>query len=260
MGRICDHRTMATQRPTLGVGALSFDLVLRHARGMFRAGHRRIALAALVIFVPPPVLATFVERALVVLEHEPGALLGMGVLVSIGVAATLRLLGPVVYAGYIDAAVGEGYFRGHQPGASEVLRSLPWLRLFIADLLVVAGTVLLAAAFVIPGIAFYLLFGLVGPVLVHERRGLVASFARTMRISLTALPAIAVLVLVPTLVELALHEAVFRALEGAELAVVVLVEWLLAALIGGSVGVVEVALASELMARNPEPTDARALP
>jgi hypothetical protein len=220
---------------------------------MLRFGFDRIALVALILFVPPSFLARVVEHSLARLEQDPSALLGLGLVASVAIAAFLRLLGPVVFAGYLDEAVGKGYFHGHQHRMADVLRSLPWGRLLVADLVVVAGSVILAMLFVVPGLAFYLSFGLVGPVLVQERRGLRTSFVRTLRISLTALPLVAMLVLVPTIVELALHELVFRALEGAGLAVELTVEWLLAACIGGSIGVIEVALATELMARNPEP-------
>jgi hypothetical protein len=219
---------------------------------MLRIGFRRIALVALILFVPPSLLATFVQHALVEFEQDPSALLGLGVLASVGISATLRLLGPVVFAGYLDEAVGSGYFHGHQHRMADVLRALPWGRLLVADVVVMGGTALLAAAFLVPGLAFYLAFGLVGPVLVQERRGLRASFLRTLRLSLTALPLVAVLVLIPTILELTLHELVFRALHGAGLGIELAVEWLLAALIGGSIGVVEVALATELMARSPE--------
>ncbi len=244
---------MVARTTTLGEGRLTLGLVVGHAAGMLRFGFRRIAVVALLLFVPPSILAAFVERALVDLEHDPGALLGFGVLASIGIAAALRLLGPVVFAGYLDEAVGAGYFHGHQRRMADVLRSLPWGRLLVADLVVLGATALLTASFVIPGFAFYMLFGLVGPVLVQEGRGLRASFARTFRLSLTALTPIAILVLVPTIFELVLHEVVFRALHGAGLGVELVAEWLLAALIGGTIGVLEVALATELMARNPEP-------
>lgn len=243
---------MDSRRAVLGEGRLTLGRVVGHAVGMLRFGFRRIAVVALVLFVPPSVLAALVEHALIGVEQDPSALLGLGVIASVGIAATMRLLGPVVFAGYLDEAVGAGYFHGHQRRMADVLRSLPWGRLLIADVVIMGGTAVLAAAFVIPGLGFYMLFGLVGPVLVQERGGLKASFTRTMRLSLTALPLIAILVLVPTLVELVLHEVVFRVLHGAGLGVELVVEWLLAAAVGGSIGVVEVALASELMARNPK--------
>jgi hypothetical protein len=244
---------MEGQARSLGRGPLTPGLVLSHALGMLRFGFRRIALVALLLFVPPSVLAAAVTHTLADFEGDPSGLLGLGLLVSVVISATFRLLGPVVFAGYLDEAVGAGYFYGHQHRFEHVLRSLPWGRLLVADLLVVGGSALAAAAFILPAFAFYMLFGLVGPVLVQERQGLRAAFVRTMRLSLTALPLVALLVLVPTLLELTLHELVFVALHGFGLAVEIVTEWLLAAVIGGSIGVVEVALATELMARNPEP-------
>ncbi len=249
---------MELRPPTLGEGPLTLGRVGGHALGMLRSGSRRIVLVALLLFVPPSLLAALVEHVLAGFEREPGALLCLGMLASIGIAAALRLLGPVVFAGYLDEAVGAGYFHGHQHRMADVLRTLPWGRLLVADLVLMGGTVILTASFIIPGFAFYLFFGLVGPVLVQERGGIRASFARTFRLSRTALLPIALLVLLPTIFELALHELVFRALHGAGLGVELLAEWLLAALLGGTIGVLEVALASELMARHPVPGDAAA--
>jgi hypothetical protein len=255
---VCHDVAMESHDTGLGEGRLSVGRVLGHAKGMLRIGFRRIVLVALVIFVPPSILAAVFEHTLAGLESDPSALFGLGMLATIVVAATFRLLGPVVFAGYLDEAVGSEYFHGHQRSMAEILRSLPWGRLLVADLVVMGGTVLLTASFVLPGFAFYMLFGLVGPVLVQERRGLRISFIRTFRISLTALLPIALLVLVPTIIELTLHELVFRVLHGAGLGVELLAEWLLAAIIGGGIGVIEVALATELMVRNPQasPTDA----
>jgi hypothetical protein len=244
---------MGSDLPVLGEGRLTLGRVAGHAAGMLRFGFGRIAVVALILFVPPAFFALLVAHALEGLEQDPDVLFGLGLLVSIGIAATFRLLGPVVFAGYLDEAVGSGYFHGRQHRLRYVLQSLPWTRLLVADLLVVGGSALLATAFLLPGLAFYLLVGLVGPVLVQERRGLRVSFGRTVRLSLTALPLVAVLVLIPTVFELTLHELVFLALHGSSLVIELLAEWLLAAVIGGAIGVLEVALATELMARNPVP-------
>ena len=196
---------MEARAPVLGEDRLTLGRVVGHAVGMLRFAFRRIAVIALILFVPPSILAAFVEHVLVGFEQDHGAVLGVGVAVSIGAAATLRLLGPVVFAGYLDEAVAAGYFHGRQRSMADVLRSLPWGRLLIADVLVMGGTAFLTATFIIPGLVYYMLVGLVGPVLVQERRGLRASFVRTFRLSVTVLPMIAILVLLPSIVELALH-------------------------------------------------------
>lgn len=232
-----------------GEGPLTYRLILGHARGMLRIGYLRVAIVAMILFVPPAILSATLER----LAEQRFDLLGDGrVLLAIAIGALFRLFGPVVFAGYLDEAVGSEYFKGRRQHLGEVLRSLPWLSLLAADLIVVAGASIGLALLVVPGLAFYACFGLVGPVMVQERRGIRQSFGRTYRISRTAIVPVVVLVLVPLAAEVAIHEAAYRAVHDQAAHIRIIVEWLVAAAVGGTVGLLEVALATELMARNPE--------
>ena len=136
-----------------------------------------------------------------------------------------------------------------------VLRRLPWRRLIVADVTVVIGTSIGMGLLLVPGIAFYVLFALVGPVIVQERRGIVNAFGRTYRFSRKAIMPIVVLVAIPTAMEVAIHEVTHRALHGQAFVLTVLVVWALTTVIRGAVGLLMVALAVELMARTPEPMD-----
>jgi len=95
------------------------------------------------------------------------------------------------------------------------------------------------------------LFALIGPVLVQERRTLLDGFRRTVALSRHALLIITVLVVVPTVLEIGIEEIVHDLAHGSGLGVQVIAEWLVAVLIFAGVGVLEVALAAELMARYP---------
>ena len=123
----------------------------------------------------------------------------------------------------------------------------------VADVLLSIGTTIGVALFFVPGVILYVLFGLVGPVLVQERRGVVDAFRRTSRISRTAVWPMLVLVLIPVVFEQTIHELIHDTLHAAGLEAQVIAEWLVAVLVGATVGLLEVALAAELMARNPEP-------
>ena len=234
-----------------GQGPLSLALVVDHAQGMLRLGLMRVAVVALILFVPPALLTAAVEAFA---EDRPNLFPGGGSLLALGVAAVFRLMGPVIFAGYLDEAVGSEYFHARRHSFRDVLRSLPWVRLLIADLIVVIGASVGLAVFIVPGIIFYLFFGLVGPVIVQERRAVRDAFRRTARISRTALVPIVVLVLVPVVAEQVLHAAASRAVHDQGIGARVIIEWLIAAVIGGTVGLLEVGLATELMARHPEPT------
>jgi hypothetical protein len=234
-----------------GEGRLTYALIVRDAIGMLRTHFGRVAAAALLLFVGPAVLVGVVGS--VTDRVPPGEASPLILVAAAIIAVLLRLVGEVGFAGYLDEAVGRAYFRGQDRATGDVLRSLPWVRLVVADVAVVVGTSLGLALLVVPGVAFYVLFGLVGPVIVQERRAVVDAFRRTFAFSRTAILPIIVLVAVPTALEIAIEEVAHRAIKEQGLVLTVLVEWGLATVLRGAVGLMMVALAVELMARNPEP-------
>lgn len=234
-----------------GEGPLTYGRVLREAWGMFRQHYWRVALVALVIFVPPPLLATALRGFRESAEADPGLTRGLGFIIGLLAVTLIRLAGPVVYAGYLDEAVGHEYFKGHRLHLRTVLTTLPWGRLIVADIVLIAGTTIGLALFVVPGLIWLTLFALVGPVLVQERHGLVDGFARTLELSRRAWKHILLLVVVLIIVEHAAHEWVHHALHHSDFWIEVTASWLVSAVVGGFVGLVEVALATELMSRDP---------
>jgi hypothetical protein len=241
-------------RLVAGQGPLSYGRVLREALGMFRLGYGRVAAIALVLFVPPPLLIAFLGGALDGIEGDPGLVPGIGFLIVIAITLSIRLFGPVVYAGYLEAAVGHDYFHGERVRLIAVLRSLPWVRLVVADIVLVVGTLAGLSLFVIPGLVWLTLFSLVGPVIVQERLPVVAAFRRTYQLSRKAWKMIVILVVLLLGVEHFVEEVMHETLHESLLGVQILAEWGIAAVIGGIVGLVEVALATELIARNPRAT------
>jgi hypothetical protein len=218
---------------------------------MLRAHYLRVALVALFIFVPPPVLSVALGGIRESLEADPGLVRGLGFVVGLLLATLVRLAGPVVYAGYLDEAVGHEYFKGHRIHFSTVMRTLPWGRLVVADVILILGATIGLALFVVPGLIWMTLFALIGPVLVQERHGLSDGFARTFRLSRSAWKQILLLVVVLIIVEHAIHEWIHHALHHSGFWIEVGASWLVSAIVGGFVGLVEVALATELMARDP---------
>ncbi len=92
---------------------------------MLRIGYLRVAIVAMILFVPPAILSATLER----LAEQRFDLLGDGrVLLAIAIGALFRLFGPVVFAGYLDETVGSEYFKVHRQHLGEVLLSLPWRR------------------------------------------------------------------------------------------------------------------------------------
>jgi len=237
----------------LGQGPLTFSRVFRDAMGMLRQSFWRVAIITLLLFGVPALLAAGAERVIEGFESDAGLLPVIFLVTALAVTIPLRLFGPVLFAGFLDEAVGREYLHGHHISFREVIRSLPLGRLLAADVIVSFVGAIGLALFVLPGIAFYMLFGLVGPVLVQERRGLLDAFRRTLRISRSAKLVIFVLVLIPLAFEQVIHEVLHDSLHPFGFSAQVAGEWLVAVLVGASVGLLEVALAAELMARNPEP-------
>ena len=235
-----------------GTGALRPGVVLRHARGMWRARSRRIAGAAFVFFVPPAALYYGAELVRDAQGDAAGwsrwALLGA----VIAVASLARFLGAIFFAGFLDLAIGDDYFRGERRTLRGVLGELPWVPLLVVDVVVNVAAAIGLALFLVPGLIVYTLFGLVGPVVVQERRGARDALRRTYRISRPHWLLVLALVVIPVGIEHALAELVRHAVHDEGVLLVVAAEWLIAVTMLAAVGVVEVALATELMARTPE--------
>lgn len=218
---------------------------------MFRSHYRRVALVALIIFIPPQLLAVALGSIRESLESEPGLVRGLGYVVGLLIVTFVRLLGPVVYAGYLDEAVGQEHFRGRRHRLADVLRMLPWGRLLAADLIVVVGATIGLALLIVPGVVWLTAVALVGPVIVQERHGLRGGFRRTLQLSRDGWRMILLLVVTLIVAEALVHEGVHAAFHHSSIWLQLAASWAVSAFVGGIVGLVEVALATELMARNP---------
>lgn len=241
---------MDGQRLRAGEGALTYGRVLHAAVTMFKRHYVRVAGVAMILFVPPPLIVAALEGLRGSLETDPGLARGVGFFLGLLAVTAIRLLGPVVYAGYLEAAVGHEYYVGGRTRFRDVLSSLPWMRLIIADLVLLVGTVVGFTLFVVPGLIFLTLFSLVGPVIVLEHHAVLPGFRRTYQLSRTAWPMIAVLVVAFLIAEHTIAELIHITVHDTSLTVQVAAEWAVAVVIGGSVGLVEVALATELVARD----------
>jgi len=234
-----------------GTGRLSAKLVLRHTTGMIRGYWHRIAFAAFLFFVPAASLHLVAE--VIHDEYADSGGWGRYVLLStfVLVVIAIRFLGEVVYAGFLDMAVGDSWFRGEDHGVGHVLRDLPWIPLIIVDVVVVTAAVVGLALFVVPGVIVYTFWGLAGPVVVQERHRARDGLHRTYEISRPNWKLVLLLVVIPLGIEHALATAVYEWVDDKGALAIVAGEWFVAATMLGVIGVIDVALANELMARTP---------
>jgi hypothetical protein len=220
---------------------------------MWRARTGRIALAAFVFFVPPAALYFGAEyvRDVYADSSGPARLALLAGLITL--ASIARFLGAIFFAGFLDLAIGDDYFRGERRTLREALRDLPWAPLLAVDIVVNVTASIALLAFVVPGLVVYVLWGLVGPVVVQERRRVRDALRRTAQISRPHWLMVLGLVVIPLGIEHALAEFVRHLVADDGIVLVVAAEWLIAMTMLAAVGVVEVALATELMIRTPDP-------
>jgi hypothetical protein len=224
--------------------------VLRDAFATYRRRFRRVAGCALAVLVPLAVLDTAAifaaDRALDDLGYVPQWVVTFGSLTGL-VAA----LGGVFYAGLIDRVVAADQHGHPEHTIGQVLRTLPYRRLIVADVLLVVATTVGLALFVVPGVLAFTLFCLVGPLIVSEQLGVRAAFRRSAALVRRHFWLTLVLVAIPLLVEHELIAAVEHMdLEHEVLAVLVLHVVLALGLVA-LVALVEVTLTYELAGRYP---------
>jgi len=194
---------------------------------------------AVVVFGTAAALDTLAVRAL----HDRGSLF---VALLTG-PLSVSMAGIVLYAGMLDRIVGH-HLHGHErPTIWGALRTLPWTRLLVADALLVAGTTIGVALFVVPGLVFFTAFCLVGPLVNIEAIGVGAAFRRSASLVRTAPWPTVFLVTVPTYVELTLMHGIEYAETDHAYLLAFGVSAVIGATVGAFVGLFEVTLAYELL-------------
>src|SRR3954452_2362654 len=174
---------MTTGRPSPGTEPLTVGRVTTDALGMLRQSFARIAGVAVVFFALPAAVTIAAESIISNPSTERPVLTLVTTITALFVAATLSVLGPVAFAGFLDEAVAKEYLHGRRKRLGEVMRELPWRPLIIADLIVVFVVGVGLALFVVPGLVAFGGLGLVGVVIVQEHRGVRDSFRRTISLA-----------------------------------------------------------------------------
>jgi hypothetical protein len=132
-----------------------------------------------------PILAVAIPVSLVssgleiLIDHyvDPrDALLSVGATLG---STGISLLGTVLLSGFVCRLIGAAGH--HRPPLTllQVARSLPWLRLTVADVLVSLAVVAGLLLAILPGLAVLTLLAVVGPVIEIEHRRVFAAFRRS---------------------------------------------------------------------------------
>ncbi len=221
--------------------------VVRAAMRTYRERFWRVAGTAFVVFGTVAVIDAI--ATVLVVDHVSSP---VGDAITSAAAAVFAMAGVVVYAGILDKVVGS-HLHGH-PDLSirEIWRVLPLLRLGAADVLLAAATLVGLALFVIPGVVIFTLWSLIGPVITIEDRSVPSAFGRSWRLVRPHFWLTLCLVTLPLQVEqAALHAIHYTEIFEHPFGPAFLLNGLLGMVIGSVVGLVEVVLAYELIARSP---------
>jgi hypothetical protein len=102
----------------------------------------------------------------------------------LSISATLAvtgvsIFGTVLLSGFVCGLVGATEHGIQRRTLADTVRSLPWRRLVVADILVTIAVVIGLVLFVLPGLAALTLLAVVGPVIEIEHRQVLSAFRRS---------------------------------------------------------------------------------
>jgi hypothetical protein len=219
--------------------------LLRMAARTARAEPGRVLLPAVVIFGLDAVSDTgFNELSA---DH-----LGLESLAGFVVLA-FSTLGLTFYSGLLEKLVGAVEQDRPAPPVGQVLRTLPYGRLLLADGILWAASALASLAFVIPGLVVTTLCVLVGPTITAQDTTIGQAFRTSIRLVAPSFPLALGLVTLPLAVEHEVVDAVLQLVPNENLALVYASNLAMGLTFGVALGLVEVALAERLLhgARGP---------
>ncbi len=164
----------------MGRGRRLASLYLRIAR-TYWAWRRSLLQGAVVVFVPLGLLDAITIHADIG-SFDLGN--GLELAAAIGAVAALSvtgLVGEVFFSGAVAVSLTQTE-HGRAPTLREISRRLDYRRLIAVDVLYGLMVTLGLVALVVPGVLLFVWFGLSGPVVEIEGRGVRGAFARSWRL------------------------------------------------------------------------------
>lgn len=240
------------------VAELTFLLLLRRSLQTFRADARTVAGIAALVFVPLGVARAYVDRALDgTLDGGAGRLALLVVALTV---TTASLFGQTFYAGLLDHVVGARHYGHARRSMREVARDVPFGRLIAANAVVALTVVLGYLALVVPGLIALTLLSIVGPLVNVEGHSVRLALRHSVRLVRPRFWLAFVAVTIPLTIEHAVAHALARTVLDNHFLYVLVASAVLATVVGALVGLLEVALAFELVARDREARRLRSRP
>ncbi len=182
--------------------ALSIRNILAAVLQSYRHRFNRVVVSAAVVFGVAAVIAAVLDDAL---DQTDEGLLALALWLAGSMMATL---GTTFYAGLLDRVVGE-WAAGNEPEPiGKVLRTLPYVSLIVADVLIVALSAATYALAIVPGLIVFTLFAIAGPIINIDRVGPVKAMMESARLVWRHFFFVALMVTVPLTVEHAILHAI----------------------------------------------------
>jgi hypothetical protein len=219
--------------------------LLRMAGRTARAQPARVFVPAVVIFGLDAVNNTFFTE--VTVDHLGDESIAAAVVLMVST------LGLTFYSGLLERLVGAVERGDEPPPVRQVIHTLPYGRLVLADaiLWLVTGAASLAA--LVPGIIVTTLFALMGPLINLEDLGVRAAFRRSAALVGPRFVLVLLLITVPLGVEHELVDVIALIIPHEHIWLVFLTTLALGLSFGVTLGLVEVALAERLVNGAPGP-------
>ncbi len=219
---------------------------------LFRTGYRtyrtypgRVAIPAVVIFGASALGDTSIANWI-----DDQSRIFPWVFLSLAIEA-VAALGLTFYAGLLDRMVGAVEHGEPAPPLGEVLRTLPWIRLIVADLLLLLLAGLASGLFIVPGLIVYTYFAIVGPLVNMEGHHVFGAFRRSAQLIRGNFWIALTLVTLPIFIE---QEGTFvtgELVHHESFWVIFLTHAVVGLVFGTVVGLLEVSLAERLVTAKP---------
>jgi hypothetical protein len=219
--------------------------LLRMAVRTARAEPARVFLPAVLIFGLDAINSTFFTE--VTVDHLGDES------VAAAVVLMVTTLGLTFYSGLLERLVGAVERGDRPPPVRQVVRTLPYGRLILADAILWVITGLASLAAVIPGIVVTTLFALIGPLINLEDLPVRAAFRRSAALVGPRFVLVLCLITVPLGIEHELVNVIALVVPHEHIWLVFLTTLALGLSFGVTLGLVEVSLAERLVngARGP---------
>jgi hypothetical protein len=212
-----------------------------------RVHWKRVLAAAVIVFGVSAVAETMADA----LVADSAAALA----VTVGVLAfAIDLFGEVFFTGLLERMVGQARYGAPEQGVLTVLRTLPYRRLILADVLVTGLVTLGFLALIVPGLVLFTLLCLTAPIINIEGQPALRAMRRSAQLVRGRFWLTLIVVSVPFSIADWISTAVQDAVHGEPLWIDIGVRVVVTIVVAIGVGLVQVELAYRLIEANAEET------